>query len=335
MLMTSAKFVHFLFILLAMSASGAALAEQQSVLSVDGKRFLLDGQPIDLWGIRVGSATMNDPICQHLIDHLDDYCRHGVNAVTVFYMGCSGGYHDPFTPDGRGIDAEHQRRMERILHECAQRQMVVIVGIFYQRVELGLEDQQAMRRAVRTVTERLAPHRNAIINIANEQNSRRYQGLAQTLNDTRTIIDLCRVVHEADPKRLVGGGGYDHAKNEVIGRSEHVDVLLFDTNGPKPGSADLYRRFRTAGVRDKPIVNVETFGGWTANFPPGVFPEELRAVYRAEVDAAIAEPGLSVFFHNNPWLQDAPMRYDLGGEGTADAPGIRWYFECVRSQRSR
>jgi len=37
--MTSAKFVRSLFVLLAMSASVAALAEQQSVLSVDGKRF--------------------------------------------------------------------------------------------------------------------------------------------------------------------------------------------------------------------------------------------------------------------------------------------------------
>jgi hypothetical protein len=25
----------------------------------------------------------------------------------------------------------------------------------------------------------------------------------------------------------------------------------------------------------------------------------------------------------------------FGGEGTAGAPGIRWYFEYVRSQRSR
>jgi hypothetical protein len=322
-----------LVVALILAASGWATAEDRAVLKVEGERFLLDGQPVDLWGIRVGSATMDDKLCQHLIDQLDEYRAHGVNAITVFYMGCSGGYCDPFTPDGRDIDGDHQQRMERIIRACAERQMIVIVGIFYQRAELKLQDEQALRQAVRTVAGKLKPHRNVIINIANEQNSGRYEGLARTLNDPHTIVDMCRLVHEVDPQRLVGGGGYDHAKNESIGRSEHVDVLLFDTAGPEPTSAELYRRFRTAGVKDKPIVNVETFGGWTRNFPRGVFPPELRAVYRAEADAAAAEPGLSVFFHNNPWLQGDPMRYDLGGEGTEDDPGIRWYFEYVKQQR--
>ena len=45
--------------------------------------------------------------------------------------------------------------------------------------------------------------------------------------------------------------------------------------------------------------------------------------------------GLSVFFHNNPWCQSTtePLRYDLGGYGTAGDPGIRWYFERVRERR--
>jgi hypothetical protein len=311
----------------------SAAAEERAVLSVDGVRFLLNERPIDLWGIRVGSATMDDRMCQHLIDQLDEYRAHGINAVTVFYMGCSGGYYDPFTADGRDIEAGHQQRMERIIRACAEREMIVVAGIFYQRAQLKLRDEAALRQAVRTVAERLKPYRNVIINIANEQNSGRYQGLAQTLNDPQTIVELCRLVHEVDPQRLVGGGGYDHAKNEVIGRSTHVDVLLFDTAGPQPTSAELYRRFRAAEVRNKPIVNVETFGGWTRNFPPGVFPQELRAVYRAEADAAAAEPGLSVFFHNNPWLQGDPMRYDLGGEGSDDDPGIRWYFNYVKQKR--
>ena len=113
----------------------------------------------------------------------------------------------------------------------------------------------------------------------------------------------------------MGGGGYDHEKNLVIGRSPEVDVLLFDTAGPDPDSGELYDRFVAGGVEGKPIVNVELFGGWTRRFERGVFPEEVKRAYRREVDAAASRPGLSVFFHNNPWCQREPMRYDLGGSG--------------------
>ena len=90
-------------------------------------------------------------------------------------------------------------------------------------------------------------------------------------------------------------------------------------------------------MTDKPIVNVELFGGWSDRFPRGVFPPEARHAYEEEVERAAARPGLSVFFHSNPWCQtpDLPMRYDLGGQGTADDPGIRWYFEQVREARDR
>ena len=157
------------------------------------------------------------------------------------------------------------------------------------------------------------------------------------MNNVADVLDLCRVAKEADPRRLVGAGGYDHAKNEAIGRAAEVDVLLFDTNGPKPRSGELYERFVAAGVRDKPIVNVETFGAWTAKFQPqGVFPDEARRAYADEVADAARYPGLYVHFHNNAWCQ-APAgvrsRYDLGGQGTKDDPGIRWYFEKVRRAR--
>ena len=50
------------------------------------------------------------------------------------------------------------------------------------------------------------------------------------------------------------------------------------------------------------------------------------------IEAAASLPHLSVFFHNNPWCQKEPMRYDLAGSGTRDDPGIRWFFEFVREQ---
>ncbi len=80
-------------------------------------------------------------------------------------------------------------------------------------------------------------------------------------------------------------------------------------------------------------MNIELFGGWTGRFGRGVFPDEVKRAYRREVDAAACRPGLSVFFHNNPWCQLEPMRYDLGGSGSEADPGIRWYFEQVRGTK--
>ena len=311
-----------------------------ATLETKGHAFLLDGRPFDLWGIRTASASQSEELTDHLIAQLDDYRDHGVDTVTVFYMGSSGGSSDPFTPDGRGVDPGHGRRMVRVIEECDRRGTVVIVGVFYQNVaKPRLKDWEASKTAVRTVAAALKPYRNVIVNVANEQNSAAYRRLPWSrVNDPDDVLDLCRIVTSVDPDRIVGAGGYDHEKNEVIGRSKDVNVLLFDTAGPEPSSGRLYERFLAAGIKDKPVVNVETFGGWTKRFrPQGVFPDEAKRAYRREVDDAARHEGLYVAFHNNPWCQASgsgeKIRYDLGGRGSQDDPGIRWYFEYVKARR--
>lgn len=307
-----------------------------TTLAIRGRTFTLDGKPFDMWGVRVASATQSQTLTDHLLAQLDAYRAHGINTVDVFYMGSSGGHADPFSPDGTAIDGAHQQRMERIIRGCDQRKMVVVVGIFYQRCEVPrLRDWEAARRAIGTVTAMLKPFGNIIVNVANEQNHKTYAGLpwGRVLNPA-DVLELCAIVKAADPQRIVGTGGYDHTNNEIIGRSHQTDVLLFDTAGGE-SSVQLYERFRAAGV-EKPMVNVETFGGWTNQFlPQGVFPEHVKRAYREEVDGVVRTQGLSLHFHNTPWCQpfkpgDLP-RYDLGGIGTLDDPGIRWYFEYVRA----
>ena len=62
---------------------------------------------------------------------------------------------------------------------------------------------------------------NVIINIANEQNSSGWEDTAEIFDfrDPERILELARLVRDVHPGRLVGGGGYDHEKNVVIGRS--------------------------------------------------------------------------------------------------------------------
>ena len=223
--------------------------------------------------------------------------------------------------------------------------MVVIVGIFYQRVLMNpeicnLKSEKEIRNAVRTVAEKLKPYRNIIINVANEQNSSRYKEFkAFDFNKPKNIISLCEEIKKVDSTRIVGGGGYNDIWNVVIGKSEFVDILLFDTfskdveNGHHSGWH--YDYFLKQGVLNKPIVNVELFGGWTRRFmPQGVYSDEGKEVHYKEIEAAKKRPGLYILLHSNPWFQgmaqDLPNRFELGGDGTIENPGVRWYFDSIR-----
>jgi hypothetical protein len=320
------------------------LAVSGQNLEIDDEFFLLDGKQFDMWGVRVASASQKEEYINSLIENLDDYKSLGINTLSVFVQGSSGGYSDPFGPDGKTIEPEHLDRIKRISEACAKRDMVVVVGIFYQRTVrdpeiTDLESEVEIRNAVKTITKELTQYKNIIINIANEQNSGYYKEFeAFNFNDPKNIISLCELVKETDPDRIVGGGGYHDSSNVVIGKSEYVDVLLFDTfhgdieDGHHSGWH--YNYFKDEGVPDKPIVNVEIFGGWTKKFlPQGVYTKEGKEIHLTEVKAAKEQPGLYVHFHSNPWFQavdqDMENRYDLGGMGTPDDPGVRWFFEEI------
>jgi hypothetical protein len=318
------------------------------ILTIKGDVFLMDGKPFDMWGIRVASASQSDALTDHLIAQLDDYYKFGINTVDVFFQGSSGGFSDPFRENGKKIQADHLERMKRIITACQQRHMVVVVGIFYQRSMADhdgvrmIRDAEGVENAVRAVATALVNFKNIILNIANEQNSNYYENCQYyDFNEPDNIIALCKLAKAVAPKMLVGGGGYHDESNIAIGRSAAVDVLLFDTYDldvqQDQHSQWHYDLFTTNGVTNKPIVNVEMFGGWTKQFmPPGVFTEQGKQQHFKDVDEAIATPGLYVHFHSNPWCQGPSIgketHYDLGGVGTQDHPGIRWFFHYIRSK---
>jgi len=320
------------------------VAEAQ-ILKVEGEMFTFDGKPFDMWGVRVASASQSDDFTRQLINNLNDYKSMGINTISVFFQGSSGGFSDPFLENGKSIDTAHWQRMVQIIEACQQRDMVVVVGVFYQRAvgdpEIrNLQNESEIRNAVITVTERLKPFSNVIINIANEQNSSHYKAFkGYNFNNPEKIVELCKFVKETDPSRIVGGGGYHDSSNVVIGKSEFVDVLLFDTfsEDVKKGhhSGWHYNWFKAQGVKGKPMVNVEIFGGWTSQFTPqGVYSDQGKKIHWKEIEEAKKQPGLYVHFHSNPWFQGEAQkfgnRFDLGGDGTTENPGVRWYFEIIK-----
>lgn len=328
------------FALLGLAAGGLfAPRALATTVAFSGSTVLLDDKPARIWGIRVGSASQSEALTDQLIANLDDYRRHGVNAVTVFYMGTLGASSDPFSPDGTLIDPAHRARMEKIIRACDKRGMLIVVGIFYQRVAgARLRDWAAAEQAVRTVTTALKPFRNVVLNPANEQNSPFYEQQPwKRVRDSAGLLDLCRIAKETDPRRLVGAGGYDHENNEAFLRSPHVDALLYDHGKASPSPGELFARFEKHGT-GKPVMNVELFGGWTREHrPAGVYSEEAKQIHRRAVDEVLRTPGHHLFFHSSPWLQattepGTPIRFDLGGQGTAEDRGIRWFFEYLKEK---
>ncbi len=312
-------------------------------LEVEGREIYMDGERIPMWGVRAASASQNEEYAGKLISALDDYKQYGANSVSVYIQGSSGGFSDPFSADGRAIKGDHLNRLVRIIEACEKRSMVVIVGIFYQRTLAGydsarkLNGRRAVYNAVETTARELKPYGNVIINIANEQNSNKYKGFeAADIRDPQTIISLCKRAKKTDPERIVGAGGYHDSSNVVIGKSKWVDVLLFDTYSGDISAGHHsgwhYDYFLEMGVPVKPMINVELFGGWTRKFvPPGVYTMEGKKIHFREIEESVNRDGLYVHFHSNPWIQGPsdgfPTRYQLGGMGTEDDPGIRWWFE--------
>ncbi|XOV93799.1 MAG: cellulase family glycosylhydrolase [Bacteroidota bacterium] len=333
------------YLILLFSLSAILLNAQK--LTIEGEYFYLNGAKLPFWGVRVASASQNEANTYDLIKNLRIYKSYGINAISVFIQGSSGGYTDPFKKGGKKIDNDHLSRLKSIIEACRDLNMVVIVGIFYQRTmvydnDLDINSEADVYQAVRTATKKLKSYKNIIINVANEQNSYLYKEYkAFDFNNPQNIIRLCEEVKKIDDDRIVGAGGYNDSLNVIIGKSPAVDALLFDTFSgdieKNQHSGWHYDYFKSQGVPEKPIINVELFGGWTGQFiPQGVYTEEGKKIHLQEIDEALKRPGLYVHFHSNTWMQGVldgyPTRYDVGGFGTMKDPGIRWWFEYLRKK---
>jgi YD repeat-containing protein len=89
-------------------------------------------------------------------------------------------------------------------------------------------------------------------------------------------------------------------------------------------------RWEGRSLKSVPVSELERFGGYTLNWPtPGVFDAAAKRYYRREVLEKKTRPGLSIFFFSEPWLQRAPIHYELGGQGTSADPGIKWFWDFV------
>ena len=86
------------------------------------------------------------------LSHIPDYYAHGVRAFTLNlqggFSGDEGVLNSAFEPNGT-LRAPYLERIGRVIEACDRQGIVVILGCFYQRQDQVLENDDAIRAAVR------------------------------------------------------------------------------------------------------------------------------------------------------------------------------------------
>ncbi len=296
--------------------------DELPVLTRENNAFKLNGEPISQFGLRAANALQSDDITERLINSLGDLKRHGMQSIAVTIQGgryTEGGNSafNGFNQDGT-LDSVVSARLVQLLDEMAHKNMVPVVMLFYRGRDQELEDGNAVRNAVVNTIELLKPWPHAWVHVINEP----YHGGfdQELLTSAEGHAELYELARQTDPDRIVyvshepgaNGGFY----SDTWGRIPEI-------NPPANGN-----------------VSIEYVRGESYNHP-GVFDEGDRPYqevddYRTEAIAHARETyeAGGYWFWHAAWHQKADEpgwpRFDKGGSGTADEPGVSFIWDIMR-----
>jgi hypothetical protein len=303
-----------------------APAQRLTVVSIDRDRFLINGQPTylglrlealgRLMNARMVSSTFDDenPATRpegldpdanttRFIATMDEYKAHGILAFTLNlqggYPGYEGAINSAFEPDG-ALKRPYMRRVARVIEAADAKGMVIILGLFYQRQDQVLADENAVRAATRSTAAWIAEngYANVLIEIANEY---RHGGFDhRILKEEAGQIELMNLVRSVHPKLLVSTSGMGNARfHPALCKS--ADFILLHGNETEP--EDYAERIAAAAEYGKPVVFNEDW----------CFSDDRRGVADAPIKATAAfENGASWGIMNQTRNQQWPFRFGIG-----------------------
>ena len=237
-----------------------------------------------------------------------EWRRHGLLGLTLNLQGGSPqGYsqdqpwhNSAFSPDG-SLRPEYMRRLERILDRADTLGMVAIVGLFYFGQDQRLENDDAVRRAVREATLWLSrkEYRHVLIEIANECDNAKYD---QPLIKPERVVELIELARSVTrngwryPVSVSFNGGRIPSPAVVA----NADFLLLHGNGVAdpariPGMVAQARK--VDGYRPMPILFNEDdhfdFDKPTNNFVGGGRRRRIVGLLRLPHEGGRLRRGLS------------------------------------------
>lgn len=294
-------------------------------------RAWLGGKQIKIWGIRAGNGLMSTAVTERFIRNLDNMSAHGINAVAVYIMGSNTGWPEEwgarngFEADGR-LKPEFAQRLEWLIREADRRGMVVGVGIFTPRNVANLQGEDAYKRAVQEVARFLKERRlrNVFVDIMHEYNHRRViPEIFKEPGGPQKKATLHRWFKEVNPE-------------VPLGICATIDR---DTDPFYPGS-DVNIIQKTMPIPESGFtINIETHK--RDNYDrDGIYTKEGLAENYSWFEEYKRTPNSAIFLHA-AWLTGVTGRSgtapnaEMGGYGTPDDPGVRWYYEWVRDNVGR
>jgi hypothetical protein len=322
-----------------------AQAGSQTVVSVDGDRFLINGRPtytgLDpkalgrLMNVRMVSSTFDDENpatrpegldpeanTRQFIATMDEYRAYGILAFTLNlqggYPGYEGAVNSAFERDG-SLKGPYMRRVARVIEAADAKGMVVILGLFYQRQDQVLAHEDAVRAATRNAATWIARngYTNVLIEIANEY---RHGGFVHRILKTEAgQVELMDLVRSVYPRLLVSTSGMGNARfHPMLGKA--ADFILLHGNETSP--EDYAERVAAVAEYGKPVVFNEDW----------CFSDDRRGIPDAPAKATAAfENGASWGIMNQIRNQHWPFVFGIGRpEEGQNAREDRAAYETIR-----
>lgn len=265
-------------------------------LSIDGVRLLLDGQPHYFQGLSFFNALYNPSFNADAAARNAWLAKFGANGVNALRVWCQWDFSPPhtfvdtlpahtmYTPDG-AVREEPFERLRALILAADARRMVIEVTLFSHEKQPNLPDD-VLERAAREMARRLAPYRNIIVQIWNE--------------DSTAVLRLAEAVKTEDPARLVtnspgfAGNLGDDAQNRALDlltpHTSRHDVEPFWEVAPRQ-IASLLERYAKPVIDDEPArTGIVQFGG----IPGGTLPER----HIAQIEAVRALGAYHIYHHD-------------------------------------
>jgi hypothetical protein len=300
--------------------------DRQSAVSIEGDRFLINGRTTyaglqskalgRLLNVRMVNSTFDDENSTtrpqgldpeanttQFIATMDEYKTHGILAFTLNlqggYPGYEGAINSAFEPDG-SLKRPYMERVARVVEAADAKGMVIILGLFYQRQDQILTDEDAVRAATRNTARWIAEngYTNVLLEIANEY---RHGGFDHRILKTDAgQVELMNLVRSVHPQLLVSTSGMGNARFHPA-LCEAADFLLLHGNETEP--ADYAQRIEAVAEHGKPVVFNEDW----------CFSDDSRGVADAPIKATAAfENGASWGIMNQIRNQHWPFVFGIG-----------------------
>ena len=296
-------------------------ANAQNVFSVKGNKTYLNDSVFQAIGFRCANALISDKSVSELISHLDEYKTYGLNTISVFFMGSRYSNINGYNLDAT-LNKTYQTRMEQIIEACDHRNMVVLVGILY----WGIGEAARTNDYYKSWTQ--AEVNAAIRNTMKWLKEKNYKNV---------FID-------PDNEGMAEIGAHFNI-DEMICEGKKIlpnIAIAYNGSGYPPPCADLSIHFgfktlqkpyiQTEGTPNQYWAEYSKEKGLNEYINVGIYTKGKKEQQIKDTKELLSK-GYGYLFAST-WLQNVPPNFNLGGDGSNNNPGIKWWCEFVKQWKS-